>query len=163
MKTFLLILSFFFYTFSGLIAQNSNDIKKNGIYLESYIIRHDFSNGFVSLNYERIIGKKERTNLRIGLYPDFESIIAIPVTLTRITRPQNHHHFEYGLGIIYRIEHFISDENPSKEWYYDFPGAMIPLMYRFQKQEGFYFRAGANLIISWPTLPLPSLSAGYRF
>jgi hypothetical protein len=43
------------------------------------------------------------------------------------------------------------------------PAVMVPLMYRFQKAHGFYFRGGINLFVSWPTLPSPSVSLGYRF
>jgi len=43
------------------------------------------------------------------------------------------------------------------------PAIMIPLMYRYQKPSGFFFRGGINLFVSWPTIPSPSVSLGYKF
>lgn len=139
--------------------------RMNGVYTEFYVIRPDFSDGFVSINYERVLGKKLRSNFRIGLWPDFESAISIPITFTWITSPQKNHHFEYGVGTVFRIEHFVDSSDPTqvKEWFYDMPAIMLPLMYRYQKNSGLYFRAGINVFISWPTLPSPSFSLGYKF
>jgi len=137
---------------------------KNGVYLEAYLWRHDFSNGFVSVNYERVVGKKQRANFRIGVYPDFESTISIPITLTWITNPSGIHHFEYGFGAVFRIEHYVDPYGlNSKEWFYDMPAIMVPLMYRYQKKDGFFLRTGVNLFVSWPTIPSPALCLGYRF
>ena len=132
-------------------------VKRNGIYAEWYGIRHDFSTGFISLNYERQLGKKKKYALRLGLYPDFETTVSFPVTFTRITRPDKNHHFEFGLGAVYRLEFYEGNV------YKDLPAIMFPLMYRYQKSEGCFFRAGINLFVSWPTIPSPSFSAGYRF
>jgi len=132
-------------------------IKRNSIYLEYYTIRHAFSSGLASINYERMIGKKRKTNVRIGIYPDFQSTISIPITITWITAPLKKHHFEYGLGAVYRIEHF------EGKFYDDIPAVMFPLMYRYQKCKGLFFRGGVNLFYSWPALASPSFSLGYKF
>lgn len=153
------------------IIHNSNGqefdqkrIKRHGVYLETYAIRHDFSNGFLSLNYEYAIGKKRRTYFRAGIYPDFETSVSLPLTVTWITGPGNPHHFEFGLGAVYRIEHYVDPYGSyTKEWFFDFPAAMFPLMYRYQNEKGFYARAGVNVFVSWPTLPSPSGSLGFRF
>jgi len=139
--------------------------RMNGVYTELYLARPDFSDGFVSLNYERVLGKKLRSNLRIGLWPDFESTVSFPISISWITRPKKNHHFEYGIGTVFRIEHFVDSDDPAqlKEWFYDIPALMLPVMYRYQKNSGFYFRGGVNLFLSWPTLPSPSLSFGYKF
>lgn len=143
---------------------NASGARKNGIYAEGYLIRHDFSEGFFSINYERNIGKKAKTYLRVGLYPDFESTVSLPFTISRITSPVGKHHFEYGIGFVYRIEHFVDPLGiNTREWFYDIPAIMIPLMYRYQSDSPWYFRGGINVFVSWPVLPSPSVSAGYRF
>lgn len=147
-------------------AQTSeySDIKLNGSYVEAYLVRHDFSEGFVSINYERTVGKKRRTNLRIGLYPDFETTMSFPLTVTRITKPLKAHHFEYGFGAVFRVEHYVDPYGQSsREWFYDMPAIMFPLMYRYQRNSGLFVRAGINVFVSWPTIISPSLSLGYRF
>lgn len=138
---------------------------KNGIYAELFLLRHDFSDGFVSLNYERLLGEKGRTYFRLGIYPDFQSTVSFPMTISRMTGPARRHHFEYGAGLVFRVEHYVDpyDPAPMKTWFYDVPALMIPLMYRYQKNEGLYFRAGFNVFLSWPVLPSPSFSMGYRF
>ncbi len=140
-------------------AQTINDstIKRSSLYAEAYIIRHDFSRGFVSINFERNIGKKQRSNFRLGIYPDFESAVSFPLTFTWLTKPLSNKHFEYGIGAVVRIERY------NKHWNKDIPALLIPLMYRYQKDSGFFFRGGVNLFVSWPTLPSPSISFGYKF
>jgi len=137
----------------------------NGIFAELILLRPDFSDGFVSLNYERALGKKKKFNIRAGVLPDFETTVSFPFSFHWITGPGRAHHFEYGIGGIFRIEHYIDTYNPSqtREWFFDFPAILIPLMYRYQKSGGLYLRGGINLYISWPTLPSPSFSIGYRF
>ena len=145
--------------------ENTGDgLKRNGIFAETYLIRHDFSEGMFSLNYERTLGRRQRANLRLGIYPDFESTISFPLTLSWITKPAGTHHLEYGLGLVFRVEHFVDPYGGygDKEWFYDLPALLIPVMYRFQKEGGFYLRAGLNVFLSWPTLPSPSISAGFR-
>ncbi len=132
-------------------------MKKNGVYLEVYTIVHDFSDGFASINYERLFGKEKIRAIRIGIYPDFATATSIPVTLTRITRPWNKHHLEYGFGFVYRGELY------EGHYYQDFPAMMLPLMYRYQKSDGLFIRAGINLWLAWSILPSPSFSLGYRF
>lgn len=153
--TSLILLLAFVSEIHSMVADSSRT-GMNGIYAETYILRHDFSEGFASLNYERVLGKKRNTTLRIGVYPEFESTVSFPVTVTWITRPSAKHHFEFGTGVVFRIEHYM-------EWFYDIPAIMLPVMYRYQTNTGVYFRGGINIFVSWPTLPSPSLSIGYRF
>jgi len=158
---FLLLICLFTFI-TGSSAQNPDpdisEIKRNGVYAELYLIRHDFSRGFFSINYERTIGiKRKMKNIRIGIYPDFESTVSFPITFTWISRPTKKGHFEYGVGAVIRIEKFEGNI------YRDIPAIMIPLMYRRQNEEGLFWRAGFNVFVSWPTLPSPSFSLGYRF
>lgn len=137
---------------------------RNGVYAEVYLIRHDFSSGFVSFNFERTVGKHDKAQVRFGIYPDFETAVSFPLTVSWVTNPNGVHHLEYGIGAVVRIEHFVDPLGlNSREWFYDVPAVMIPLMYRYQKGSGFYIRGGVNLFVSWPTLLSPSVSAGYRF
>ena len=55
-------------------SQNRDSSKTgiNGVYAELYLMSHDFSDGFVSINYERVFGKKKRAELRIGIYQAFD-------------------------------------------------------------------------------------------
>lgn len=166
MRKFVLLATFFTVFSISARAQSKDfsSLKKNGVYVEAYLIRHDFSEGFASINYERNFGKKRRTNFRIGIYPDFESTVSIPLTFSWITNPLGKHHFEYGIGAVFRIEHYVDPYGyNSKEWFYDMPALMIPIMYRYQKHSGLFYRGGLNLFISWPTLPSPSFSIGYKF
>ncbi len=136
-----------------------SSIKRNSIYVEGYLVRHDFSKGFVSINYERNIGKNRKTNIRVGIYPDFESAVSFPLTVSWVTKPLSSHHFEYGIGAVIN---FYTINFYTKEWFYEIL-LMIPLMYRYQKNSGLFFRGGINLFISLPTLPSPSISVGYKF
>lgn len=166
MRLISLILLLLLSTSHSVFSQDraNSDQRKNGIYAEGYLIRHDFSQGFVSINYERNFGKKAKTYLRAGIYPDFESTVSLPLTVSWITRPLGTHHFEYGIGVVYRIEHFVDPLGiNTREWFFDFPAIMIPLMYRYQSDSPWYFRGGINVFVSWPVLPSPSVSAGYRF
>jgi len=159
---YLIFMVSMFYA-SNAQTKDSTRIGKNGIYTEFYLIRSDFNSGFFSVNYERLIGKKNKTNLRIGIYPDFKTVISFPITLSWITAPSKNRHFEYGIGAIYRIEHYKNPYIPSREYFYDMPALWIPLMYRYQKNTGWFFRGGANLFVSWPTTLSPSASLGYKF
>ena len=84
MRKFVLLATFFTVFSISARAQSKDfsSLKKNGVYVEVYLIRHDFSEGFASINYERNFGKKRRTNFRIGIYPDFESTVSIPLGLS---------------------------------------------------------------------------------
>ena len=157
MKIFKAVLVVFFLILfqSGLSGQKK-PVKRNGIFAETYLIRHDFSDGAVSLNYERIMGKKQNKAFRLGFYPDFESTVSFPVTLTWLTTPSKNHHFEFGMGMVYRVEKY------EGKVYKDFPAAMIPVVYRYQNSN-FFLRGGMNVFVSWPTIPCPSFSAGFRF
>jgi hypothetical protein len=159
MKYFIL----FVLIFSGILIESKAQsadysiIGRNGIYVEYYSIRHDFSSGFFSFNYEQFVGKKRKISIRAGIYPDFRTTISVPLTVSWITSPLKNHHFEYGIGAVYRIEHF---EN---NFYHDIPAVIIPLMYRYQKNRGLFFRGGVNFFYSWPMLVSPSFSLGYKF
>ena len=159
------LLLFFTIAESSAQTPGRSQAALNGAYAEFYVVRPDFSNGFISLNYERALGKRRRMNGRIGFWPDFESTLSFPLTLSWITGPHKRHHLEYGIGAIFRIEHYVDpyDPSPMKTWFYDLPALMVPFMYRYQTSSGWYFRGGINVFLSWPTLPSPSLSLGYRF
>lgn len=149
-------------------AKSQNDdytqIKRNGAYVEFYLIRPDFTDGFFIINYEVAVGKKRKTNLRLGISPDFNSAVNFPITVTWITSPLKKHHFEYGLGVVLRVEHYVDPYGiNSKEWFFDVPAGMIPLMYRYQKNKGIFIRAGLNIFISYPFLFSPAVSVGYKF
>jgi hypothetical protein len=166
-KRILLGAFFMLLLFPAANAQNKDPVKlgRNGVYADLYMLRPDFSDGFVSINYERVTGKKQRTQLRVGLYPDFQSTVSFPFTISWMTGPARKHHFEYGLGAVFRIEHYVNADDPTqiKEWFYDVPAFLIPLMYRYQNSHGLFLRGGINLFLSWPTLPSPSIGVGYKF
>ena len=141
-------------------AYAQEDTPKNGVYLETYLLRHDFNEGWVSINYERAFGKELKNRFRIGIYPDFETLITFPITYTRVSPigPKGTSALEWGGGIVFRYERFQGNN------YYDVPAVLFPVMYRYQAGDsGFFARAGINLWVSWPFLPAPSLSVGYRF
>lgn len=164
MKQLLLITLFTFLMMAKSNAQViDSSLVRNGLYAEIYTIRHDFSSGIASINYERIVGAKRKVHLRAGLYPDFQSTLSIPLTVTWVTSPLKKHHVEFGLGLVYRIEYYPSTQNPDRDFYFDVPAAMFPFMYRYQWKKGLIFRGGINLFYSWPVLPSPSFSLGYRF
>jgi|SRR6056297_895399 len=140
-----------------LLSQSTVNMGRNNVYAELYVLRHDFNEGFASLNYEHLFGQRKVRSLRAGIYPDFESVITIPITFTRITGPARKHHFEYGIGLVYRIERFEGNT------YQDVPAAMFPVMYRYHDGKGLFLRGGINLFVSWPILPAPSFSLGYSF
>jgi hypothetical protein len=142
-----------------LSAQEKPDqtIKRNHVFVESYLIRHDFSSGLVSLNYARSLGKKAGTQLRIGVYPDFNTTISFPLTFTWLIKPQRQHQLELGLGLVFRVEFYES------KIYKDIPAAIFPVMYRYQHKSGLFLKGGVNLFYSWPALISPSLGIGYHF
>lgn len=158
MKRFIIFMLLIF-TINILISQNIDSLKqkKNGIYTEIYTIQHDFNGSFISFNYEHFFLKKRLHSLRFGIYPDYITSVSFPLTFTQITGPKKKNHLEYGIGAVFRLEFYQGNI------YKDIPAVMIPIMYRFQKRKGFYFRAGANIFISWPTIISPSFSLGYRF
>lgn len=159
MRCFWYLIPLFLLTFSQGIAQQSEQkpSRNNTAYLEFYGIRHDFSNGFVSLNYERFVGKRRRSGFRAGLYPDFQSTMCFPVNYVFLTGPEKKHHFEWGAGLVFRIEYF------QQRWIREVVAAQFPLMYRYEAHSGFFLRTGFNVWVSWPTFPSPSASFGWRF
>lgn len=170
-------------------TDQKQEFNRNTVYVESYLLRHDFSDGFTSVNYERGFGAKNRLRMRVGAYPDFGksyykpeqsypflfednkgnwhylSTLSFPITVTHILFPESNHHIEYGGGLVFRHEWYehIDGEGNLKKGYTDIVAAMFPLMYRYQNDKGFNFRVGVNLFYSWPILPSPSFSVGYSF
>jgi len=159
MKNGLLLVLSLFFLFGSLKAQPTSDgaLGRNGIYAEYYTLTHAFSSGHVSLNYERAFGKNNKTCLRLGVYPDYKTTVSFPLTFSWILFPSKNHHLELGLGAVVRIEHY------REKYYRDIPAAMFPIMYRYQRKKGLFFRGGANIFYSWPVLATPSFSVGYRF
>ena len=150
------------------IAQTPDysDIRKNGVFIEVYPYPYDKKGmplGYVSVNYERVLGKKKRALLGLGIYPDFETdytYIAFPITISMITHPLKKHHLEYGLGI---APTFSYDENNTKKLNSDVPFSILTIGYRYQKNEGLIIRVGYTLIVGWETVLDPSISIGYKF
>lgn len=140
-------------------AQNTEyDLKKNGAYVEIFPINLADELGYFSVNYERIFGEKKRGSLRLGVYPNFKDFMSFPVTISQITHPQEMHHFEYGLGMAFSITKF------NNKWWSEAPYFMVPLMYRYQKTEGLFFRGGINMTLGYGGLiPHSSVSVGYKF
>ena len=89
----------------------------------------------MSLNYERVIGKKKRVLLGLGICPTFttnNAVIAFPITISMIIDPLENHHLEYGLGIEPRI--YYDADYPYKQWSHHL---IIPIMYRYKKNRGY--------------------------
>lgn len=157
-KTWVLVI--FIVAFPNLLSARDIPIqptKRNHVYVESYLIRHDFSSGLVSLNYARSLGKKAGTQIRLGVYPDFKTTVSFPLTFTWLIKPQRQHQLELGLGLVFRVEFFES------KVYKDVPAAIFPVMYRYQHRSGLFLRGGVNIFYSWPTLVSPSIGLGYSF
>jgi len=130
---------------------------RNGIYGEVYPTPRDFTTGFISLNFEHFFGDKYRHGIRVGILPDFTESVCIPITYSYITKPYENHHLEIGFGLVSKVEFF------EGTIYHDIAVGMFPLMYRYTNKSRFYFRAGVNIFYSWPILPSPSASMGFRF
>lgn len=164
MKKLNFIILLVFVAFIKIDAQENffieyDKIKPNGIYVETYAVAPDFIEGYLSLNYERFINRKRTTSIRIGIYPTLsdDHSIVFPSTINWITGPTKKHHFEYGLGPIMGFERFQGNT------FFIFGGIMMPIMYRFQKEKGFFLRTGMNVYISYPSIISPSISLGYKF
>ena len=131
---------------------------RDGIYAEIYILEKEFSEGLVSLNYEKFLGYKYKNSVRVGILSDFKSSVSFPVTFSYITHPYENHHLEVGAGFILNVDFFEGSA------YFDFASGMFPIMYRYtNKDKRFYFRGGVNIFYSRPFIPNPSASIGYRF
>ncbi len=162
-KLFLTVLMFLL--FNRFFAQESliidySGIKRNHIYIEAYSVKPDYSEFNFSINYEYSIGSKRKVSMRLGFYPSFEDKgYVFPLTINWLTAPQKKHHFEYGFGPVLGFER----DTKNNRTYFVFGGALVPLMYRFQKQKGIFFRTGINVFVSYPTLISPSVSLGYKF
>ncbi len=144
------------------------DIKKNGVYVEVvYPLNYSYWQGYVSINYERVFGKKKRALLRLGIYPNFETdeiFIALPITISSITSSHEVHYLEFGLGIAPTL--LYEYNNPYKKLWSDVPFFIAPIIYRYQKKQGLFIRGGFNLIanvLDFSVQCQPSLSLGYKF
>ena len=159
-KYFLFFTLAFIVKGNVLFAQESSgysDVKRNGAYIEGYFVPYDLVDGYISYNYERVLGKKRQTNLRLGILPDYKGVLAFPFTVSWITNSLAASHFEYGLGFVYWMD--FSHNNFS----HDIPAAVFPFMYRYQKEKGFIFRVGFNLFVGRIVTFSPSASVGYKF
>ena len=161
MKYIVCTIALIYCLFSSGNGQTSEDnkIKKNGLYVELYPLNSAEGLGLVSINYESIFYRKKMRSLRLSFYPDFsEDNVFVPVTFTRITNPLDKHHFEFGFGASVVLSRY---EN---SWYTEPPFFLFPVMYRYQKSQGFFFRGGINIILSFGgVIPHPSLSLGLKF
>lgn len=144
---------------SDLFSQSieANSKRKHSLFSEVYLIRHDFSDGYISLNYEKKFGQNNNRLLRLGMYPDFETSISFPLVIGRILFPDSKHHLEIGFGGIVRFEWY------ERTIFTDIPALLVPLMYRFDNDKPLFFRAGINIIASFPTIISPSISIGWLF
>lgn len=153
----ILVLMLFSEIANGQYFQATRGLR-DGIYAEIYVLEKEFSDGFVSLNYEKFFGNKYKNSMRIGFMSDFKSSVSFPVTLSYITHPYENHHLEVGAGFVLNIDFFEGSA------YFDFASGMFPIMYRYtNKDRRFYFRGGVNIFYSRPFIPNPSASIGYRF
>lgn len=151
-------------------ANDSLLIRRNAVFLDLYPFQNEYFNvNFYSFNYERAFGKKGRTLLRAGItynwqtYKDALYRFSFPLTLTWITKPLKPHHFEWGLGTVYSFSKIDRTNSTYSKYSYGVTGILLPIMYRYQKREGWFFRGGLNLLLSFETTLNPSFGAGYRF
>jgi len=138
----------------------SRDSKSNAIYTEAYIIKpsqHDF--GYPSINYERYFCCVPGVSMRIGATSDFKSHFALPITINYLSHQQSNHHLEVGMGAIISY-------NEKSDYYYNQVNAFalfLPLMYRYQQNDGILLRAGINSFFGRTCFVAPSVSVGFRF
>ncbi len=164
MKNIICFLIIIFCFTAKVIAQTFDyaDIKKNGVYIDLYPLNHDQGAGYFSINYERYLGKKKRLLLGFGIYPAFETdqiYIALPIKISGLTSPLEKHHLEYGLSF---APSYYYDYN-YEGWSSEIAFIMIPIMYRYQKDQGLLIRGGVNFLLGFGLMIHPSLSIGYKF
>ena len=58
-------------------------IPKNGFYVELFPINRTEELGYISLNYERLFGKRKRGSIRIAVYPNFNRFISFLLKFPR--------------------------------------------------------------------------------
>lgn len=166
MKSIILTVSILLFTAIA-TAQivDYSDLKKNGVYFSGHYFNSSDGPGYLSINYERVFGKKKKTLISLGIYPYFETDeawIFFPIIISRITSPLEKHHFEYGIGAAPSI-YYDANNSHKKLWSGGF-FIMAPIMYRYQKNKGLLLRGGVNLILGYGGLLLhPSISIGYKF
>jgi len=139
-----------------------NSIQKNSFYLEARTTDQTLGVGYFSLNYDRRFGRRKISIARIGLSKKFNHpIYGIPMTISWITNPKGKHHFEGGIGLMYRFEYY-------NETIHSDPFSMITLHYRFNSKRGLNLRSGINYYgyskaIYYPVNLSFTLSLGYSF
>jgi len=139
---------------------NPDETNRNAIYTEVYIInpsKHDF--GYPSINYERYFCCVPGLSIKIGGTSDFNTHFALPFSLNYLTHQISVHHLEIGMGAVLSL-------NEQNDKYYNTVNAFaifLPIMYRYQKQNGILFRAGFNTYFGQSSFVAPSLSVGYNF
>ncbi|MBK3519681.1 hypothetical protein [Carboxylicivirga marina] len=133
--------------------------KSNVIYAEGFLMnfsKHNF--GYPALNYERYLDKLYRLSIRIGISTDFETTTNIPLSINWMTATLKNHHLEFGAGAILSFNNYTFEDNNVVAY-----GVFLPMMYRYQKDGGLMFRAGANAIFGLENFIAPSVSIGYNF
>ena len=132
---------------------------RNSTYIEGQLGGNDEVAGYVSVNYDRLVGKKKKTLLRVGIAPTFEYVgCFIPTTISWITHPKSKSHVELGVGISNRLELF-----EGRLMYMPFTQGFV--MYRYEGDRGFLLRTGMNALayIIFPVNANLGISLGYRF
>ena len=157
------------YCLSELISYSQTDdnmdlktgeTNRYSLYTEVYIInpsKHDF--GYPSINYERYFCCVPGLSIKIGASSDFNTHFALPFSLNYLTHQISVHHLEIGMGAVLSL-------NELNDKYYNTVNAFaifLPIMYRYQKQNGILFRAGFNTYFGQSSFVAPSLSVGYNF
>ena len=196
MKSILYKLLFLFFVFTRIVstaqissgAMNKDSviqISKTGMKNTVYAEILGNAAGLFSINYDRIVFKKEKISLSFsigaGMVPGnlinnaFNEhlqkinylIYGIPISLN-LSFGRKNHHLETGLGITYQQGMFASGLQYSKTVF-----AVIRIGYRYQKENGGYFwKIGFTPFFpikefgneqTFPFIPLGGLALGYTF
>lgn len=143
----------------------NKEIRNNSVYIEVSPPIHKENPGLFSVNYERLFGKHDNLILRVGVFPDFEPNdvnISLPLVFGAMTMPQEKSHMEFGIGIVPTI--YYDYYNPYKKLWSNGFCIMAPVMYRYQNQNKFIFRAGGNFFLGFGGLVFyPAVSLSLRF
>lgn len=167
MKKIICILIIFFCILLKVEAQVSDydSVKKNGIQIELYPFNWDENLGLISLQYERVFGKKKQTMLKLGVttsFNDEDVYISFPIIISGIVPSLGSHQFEYGIGVALSL--YYDTDNPNQKLWTDVPYLIAPVMYRYQSENGLFFRGGINCYLGYGgLLANPSFGLGYRF
>jgi hypothetical protein len=158
----IIVLSAILYSTLCFTQSEYNSVRDNGVYVEGYLTGdHTGSVGWFSVNYNRKLGASKIPCLRVGMSADFESSIGVPVVMTFLTNPNGKSHFEGGIGVNSRLEFYQGNFSYT-------PFGMIPLMYRYEANNGFLLRAGINYFFYSYAIWFPvglqlGVSFGYSF